>query len=137
MWHSHLNDMEIPDTKRFIPKEFELGTTLSLPNRSITYGYLPENRSFHTFNLCLIVPHFYIYTTAKETEPCSFLAFKAFPIEPSSVLQAANKLDLFSYFCYLVIFNSTCIYFIFFFAINNCNILYSSCMLSVPFILVL
>ena len=28
MWHSHLNDMEIPETKRFIPKGFELGTTL-------------------------------------------------------------------------------------------------------------
>ena len=29
MWHSHLNDMEIPETKRFIAKGFELGTTLS------------------------------------------------------------------------------------------------------------
>jgi len=29
MWHSHLNDMEIPETKRFIPKGFELGITLS------------------------------------------------------------------------------------------------------------
>ena len=29
MWHSHLNDMEIPETKRVIPKGFELGTTLS------------------------------------------------------------------------------------------------------------
>ena len=28
MWHSHLNDMEIPETKRFIPKGFELGTIL-------------------------------------------------------------------------------------------------------------
>ena len=27
--------MEIPETKRFIPKGFELGTTLSKPNRSI------------------------------------------------------------------------------------------------------
>ena len=25
----HINDMEIPETKRFIPKGFELGTTLS------------------------------------------------------------------------------------------------------------
>ena len=25
----YLNDMEIPETKRFIPKGFELGTTLS------------------------------------------------------------------------------------------------------------
>ena len=25
--------MEIPETKHFIPKGFELGTTLSLPNR--------------------------------------------------------------------------------------------------------
>ena len=30
MWHSHLNDMEIAETKRFIPKGFELGTTLCL-----------------------------------------------------------------------------------------------------------
>ena len=29
MWHSHLNGMEIPETKRFKPKGFELGTTLS------------------------------------------------------------------------------------------------------------
>ena len=28
MWHSHLNDVEIAETKRFIPKGFELGTTL-------------------------------------------------------------------------------------------------------------
>ena len=28
MLHSHLNDMEISETKRFIPKGFELGTTL-------------------------------------------------------------------------------------------------------------
>ena len=28
-WHSHLNYMEIPGTKRFIPKGFELGTTLT------------------------------------------------------------------------------------------------------------
>ena len=35
MWHSHLNDMEIHETKRFIPKGFELGATLSQPIRSI------------------------------------------------------------------------------------------------------
>ena len=29
MWHSHLNDMEILKTKCFIPRGFELGTTLS------------------------------------------------------------------------------------------------------------
>ena len=30
MWHNpHLNDMKIPETKRFIPKGFESGTTLS------------------------------------------------------------------------------------------------------------
>ena len=29
MSHSHLNDMEIPETKSFIPKGFELGTTSS------------------------------------------------------------------------------------------------------------
>ena len=29
MWHSHLNDMKIPQTKRFIPKGFESGSTLS------------------------------------------------------------------------------------------------------------
>ena len=25
MWHSHLSDMEIPETKHFTPKGFELG----------------------------------------------------------------------------------------------------------------
>ena len=30
MWHSNLNDIEIAETKRFIPKGFELGTTLCL-----------------------------------------------------------------------------------------------------------
>ena len=35
MWHSRSNDMEIPETKRFIPKGFELGTTLSYPIGSI------------------------------------------------------------------------------------------------------
>ena len=35
MWHSYLNDMEMYNTKRFIPKGFELGTTLSQPIRSI------------------------------------------------------------------------------------------------------
>ena len=29
MLHPHLDDMEIPETKRFIPKEFELATTFS------------------------------------------------------------------------------------------------------------
>ena len=29
MWHSHSNDVEIPETKRVIPKGLELGTTLS------------------------------------------------------------------------------------------------------------
>ena len=29
LWHSHLNDMQISETKRCIPKGFELGTTLS------------------------------------------------------------------------------------------------------------
>ena len=51
--------------------------SVSLTNNDKIYGYFPENRSFHTFNLCLIVARFYIYT-AKESEPYSFLAFKAF-----------------------------------------------------------
>ena len=45
MLHSHLNDMEIPETKRFIPKGFELGTTFSQPNRSVKvarYRFLSE-----------------------------------------------------------------------------------------------
>ena len=136
----------MPETKRFIPKGFELGTTLSQPNRSITYGYLPEKRSFHTFNLCLIVPHLYIYTTAKESEPCSFLAFKAFlkyklPIEPSSVRESLSLQLQTSLTCLVIsviwlLFNFTYL-FHFLFVINNCSILYSSCKLSVPFILVL
>ena len=40
-----LNDVEIPETKRFISKGFELGTTLSQPNRSkFDYNsYLPAD----------------------------------------------------------------------------------------------
>ena len=30
MWHSRLNDMEIPETKRFIPKGFEIGYNIEL-----------------------------------------------------------------------------------------------------------
>ena len=37
MSHSHLTDMKIPGTKRFIPKGFELGTTLSQPIWTIVY----------------------------------------------------------------------------------------------------
>jgi len=40
MWHSHLNDLEISETNRFIPKGFELGTTLSQPNRSILTAHV-------------------------------------------------------------------------------------------------
>ena len=36
MRHSHLNDMEMPETKRFIPKGFELDSALSQPIWSIT-----------------------------------------------------------------------------------------------------
>ena len=32
--------MEIPETKSFIPKGFELGTTLSLPNNNNNFIYL-------------------------------------------------------------------------------------------------
>ena len=39
MWHSHLNDMEIPETKSFIPKGFEFGTALSKPSWSIEEGF--------------------------------------------------------------------------------------------------
>ena len=38
---SHLNDMEIPGTKHFIPKEFELGTTFIWPIWSID-GFQPH-----------------------------------------------------------------------------------------------
>ena len=30
MCHSHLNDMEIPETKRYIPKGFEFGYNIEL-----------------------------------------------------------------------------------------------------------
>ena len=48
--------------------------SVSLNNNDTIYGYLPENRSFHTCNLCLTVARFYIYTAAKESEPYSFLS---------------------------------------------------------------
>ena len=52
--------------------------SVSLTNNDKIYGYIAENRSLHAFNLCLIVAHFYIYTAAKESEPYSSLASKAF-----------------------------------------------------------
>ena len=68
---------------------------MSLTNNDQIYGYLPESRSFHTFNLCLIVARFYIHTATIEREPYSFLAFKAFlkyklAIEPSSVRESLS-----------------------------------------------
>ena len=35
--------------------------SVSLTNNDKIYGYLPENRSLHTFNLCLMDARFYIY----------------------------------------------------------------------------
>ena len=50
MWHSHLNDTEIPKTKRFIPKGFELGTTLSQPNISIGRRKT-QNKTSHIWHI--------------------------------------------------------------------------------------
>ena len=54
--HSHLYDMEILGTKRFIPKGFELGTTLSLPNRSISSQ--PEKIKARTNFHFMSIPQF-------------------------------------------------------------------------------
>ena len=54
MWQSHLNDMEIPETKRFIPKGFELGTTLGPFIRGEIRRVLHKTRTFRingTFRL--------------------------------------------------------------------------------------
>ena len=40
------------------------------------YAHHPEKLSFRTFNFCLIVARFYIYTATKENEPLSFQAIK-------------------------------------------------------------
>ena len=41
MQHSHLNDMKTPETKRVIPKGFELGTIESgAPNENIVQSHL-------------------------------------------------------------------------------------------------
>ena len=41
MQHSHLNDMKIPETKRVIPKGFELRTIESgAPNENIVQNHL-------------------------------------------------------------------------------------------------
>ena len=42
----------------------------SLTNNDKIYGYLPENRSFHTFNPCLIVSRFYIYKSFYVYKSC-------------------------------------------------------------------
>ena len=67
---------------------------VSLTNNDKIYEYLAEKRFIHTFNVCLIIARFYIYT-AKESEPYSFLAFKAFlkyklSTEPSSVRESLS-----------------------------------------------
>ena len=65
MWHSHLNDMEIPETKRFIPKGSELGTTLSWPNRSISVQIKP----LVAFGLpYLLIELFYIVIPVVRTD---------------------------------------------------------------------
>ena len=46
--------------------------SVSLTNSDKNYGYLPGNRSFHTFNLCLIVARLYIYTAAKANHIVSY-----------------------------------------------------------------
>ena len=45
MWHSHLNDMEMYDTKRLIPTGFELGTTLLGLLNSTRLGFRPGIKS--------------------------------------------------------------------------------------------
>ena len=47
--------MEIPKSKRFIPKGFELGTTLSWPNRSITSTALEKRKKNKKQKNCDIV----------------------------------------------------------------------------------
>ena len=52
--------MKIPETKRFIPKAYELGTTLSQPNRSIKQitpkaNHINKTKESQTFSLCMIL----------------------------------------------------------------------------------
>ena len=47
--------MEISETKRFIPKGFELGTTLSQPNMSITSTTLEKRKKKKKKKNCDIV----------------------------------------------------------------------------------
>ena len=48
MRHSHSNDREIPETKRFIPKGSELGITLSYPNWSVGHFRVPPDLCIKT-----------------------------------------------------------------------------------------
>ena len=44
MCHSHLNDMEIPETKRFIPRGFELDLTMN----KVFFVFVFLSRAFQT-----------------------------------------------------------------------------------------
>ena len=64
-----LNDMDIPETKRFSPREFELGTTSSWPIWS-TGLYLPVTSGFETISGFdkLLFDILYDVTTVKSTK---------------------------------------------------------------------
>ena len=107
--HLQNASMSTPPTA-FLPVSGRIITrsnSVSLTNNNKIQGYLPENRSFHTFNLCLIVARFYIYTAAKESAPYSFLAFKAFLkyklfVEPSSVHESLGLQQQTSLTCFVI-----------------------------------
>ena len=64
-----LNDMAIPETKRFSPREFELGPTSSWPIWS-TGLYLPVTSGFETISGFdkLLFDILYDVTTVKSTK---------------------------------------------------------------------
>ena len=89
---------------------------MSLTNNDKIYGYLTEKRSFHTFDLYVIIARFCIYTAAKESGLYSFLAFKSLleyelSVEPSSVLESFSLKPHTSLicsvdFCYWIFFSN-------------------------------
>ena len=78
MWHSHLNYMEIPETKCLIPKGFQLGTTLSQPNRSIEFILHPwpiQNKGRTGLSLHYAVVRFCLITVDTNPNPNPKTAF--------------------------------------------------------------
>ena len=85
MLYSHLNEMEIPETKRFIPEGFELGTTFGQPNRSI-----PGCNQF-TMQISFATPNFNLELIKTSEVKTDFFLFQ--PLERIFLRPSGDALE--------------------------------------------